>query len=180
LHFIPQQVAAYRLIGYENRLLSTEDFHDDKKDAGELGAGHRVTALYEIIPTGQPLPPQSKLDAALTVVEKPRNDLKINEDDLFVLQLRYKNPKGSAPSRLMEYRFNGAAMTSDKEPCFSFQLAAVAAEFGLLLRDSKYKGNATYSAILERANALSAHGSDEVVELAELIEKAGRLAGQLK
>jgi Ca-activated chloride channel homolog len=180
LHFNPQQVAAYRLIGYENRLLAKEDFHDDTKDAGELGARHRVTALYEIIPTGQPLPPQSVLDAALTVVEKPRNDLKINEDDLFVLQLRYKKPKGKAPSRLMEYRFNGAAMSAGVEPGTNFQLAAVAAEFGLLLRDSKYKGNATYASLLERANAIPDNYGDELEELLELIEKAGRLTGQLE
>ncbi len=180
LHFNPQQVAAYRLIGYENRLLAPEDFHNDKKDAGELGAGHRVTALYEIIPTGQALPPQSKLDAALTVVEKPRNDLKINADDLFVLQLRYKKPKGDKSSQLLEYRLNAAGLKEEHAPSRNFQMAAVAAEFGLLLRDSKYKGNASFPVVLERANAISDDPDYELEELVTLIEKAGRLAGLLK
>ncbi|HRI62536.1 MAG TPA: VWA domain-containing protein, partial [Saprospiraceae bacterium] len=115
VHFNPQQVAGYRLIGYENRLLATEDFNDDTKDAGEMGAGHRVTALYELIPTGQALPPLSKIDSALVVAIKPDKSVKINADDLFVVQLRYKQPTGSAPSQLLEYRLNAAALDRHTE-----------------------------------------------------------------
>jgi Ca-activated chloride channel family protein len=104
LHFNPDHVAGYRLIGYENRLLATEDFHDDAKDAGELGAGHRVTALYELIPTGQGLPPLTKADSAMVTVIKPDPSVKVRTEDLMVLQMRYKKPTGNSPSRLLEYR----------------------------------------------------------------------------
>lgn len=178
LHFNPQQIAGYRLIGYENRLLATEDFHDDTKDAGEMGSGHRVTALYELIPTGQSLPPMSKLDSALVVVIEPDKSVKINADDLFVVQLRYKQPAGSAPSRLLEYRLNAAAIDRRTESD-NFKLASTVAEFGLLLRESKYKGNATYEHALNRARVLAQNGpSDYRKELAQLVEKAGKLSAK--
>lgn len=176
LHFNPQQVAGYRLIGYENRLLATEDFDDDKKDAGEMGAGHRVTALYEIIPAGQPLPPLSKTDSALVVTIAPDKKVKISADELFVVQLRYKQPNGNAPSQLLEYRMNAAALNRQTESDH-FKLASTVAEFGLLLRQSKYKGNATYEQTLARARALAKYDPTEYrMELAQLIEKAGKLS----
>lgn len=178
LHFNPQQVAGYRLIGYENRLLVTEDFHDDTKDAGEMGAGHRVTALYELIPTGQSLPPLSKLDSALVVTAQPDKSVKINADDLFVVQLRYKQPTGSAPSQLLEYRLNAAALDR-RDESENFKLASAVAEFGLLLRDSKFKGNATYTRALTRARETAKNDSGGYrAELADLIEKAGKLAAK--
>ena len=179
LHFNPQQVAGYRLIGYENRLLATEDFHDDTKDAGELGAGHRVTALYELIPTGQPLPPLSKVDSALVVVAQPDKSVKISADDLMVLQLRYKQPSGSAPSQLMEYRLNAAALDR-REESENFKLASAVVEFGLLLRESKFRGNATYASALGRARAAAAlHDAGGYrSELVGLIETASRLSGK--
>ena len=178
LHFNPQQVAGYRLIGYENRLLATEDFHDDTKDAGEMGAGHRVTALYEIIPTGQSLPPLSKLDSALVVAMQPDKSVKINADDLFVVQLRYKQPTGSAPSQLLEYRLNAAALDRSDESD-NFKLASTVAEFGLLLRYSKFKGNATYAHTLTRAREAAKNDpSGYRAELVNLIEKAGQLAAK--
>ncbi len=179
LHFNPQQVAGYRLIGYENRLLATKDFHDDTKDAGELGAGHRVTALYELIPTGQPLPPLSKVDSALVVVAQPDKSVKISADDLMVLQLRYKQPTGSAPSQLMEYRLNAAALDR-RDESENFKLASAVVEFGLLLRESKFKGNATYASALGRARAAAAlHDAGGYrSELVGLIEAAARLAGK--
>lgn len=176
LHFNPQQVAAYRLIGYENRLLATEDFHDDAKDAGEMGAGHRVTALYEIIPTGQALPPLSKNDAALVVAMDPDKSVKIAPDDLFVVQLRYKKPEGAAASQLLEYRMNAAALDNRTES-EHLLLASTVAEFGLLLRDSKYKGSASYSHALSRARTAARNDPEGYrKELVALIEKAGRLA----
>ena len=177
LHFNPQQVAGYRLIGYENRLLATEDFHDDTKDAGELGAGHRVTALYELIPTGQPLPPLSKVDSALVVVMQPDRLVTIGADDLMVLQLRYQQPSGSAPSQLMEYRLNAAALDRRIES-ENFKLASAVTEFGLLLRDSKFKGSASYASALSRARAAAAvqDAGGYRAELVKLIEAAETLA----
>lgn len=176
LHFNPQQVAGYRLIGYENRLLATEDFHDDSKDAGEMGAGHRVTALYEIIPTGQALPPLSKSDAALVVAMQPDKSIKIAPDDLFVVQLRYKKPEGAAPSQLLEYRMNAAALDNRSESD-NLLLASAVTEFGLLLRDSKYKGKATWTHTLSRARTAARNDRNGYrKELADLIEKAAGLA----
>lgn len=176
LHFNPERISGYRLIGYENRLLATEDFNDDTKDAGELGAGHRVTALYELIPSGQALPALSKLDSALVVVQKPDKDVTLKADDLMVLQLRYKKPKGNDPSRLMEYRLNAAALDKTTESD-NFKLASSVAEFGLLLRDSKYKGNATFAharAHLREITSPDANGYR--AELMQLIEQAGKLS----
>lgn len=176
VHFNPQQVAGYRLIGYENRLLATEDFHDDTKDAGEMGAGHRVTALYEIIPTGQSLPLLSKNDSAMIVAIAPDKSVKINADDLFVVQLRYKQPSGSAPSQLLEYRLNAAALDRRSESD-NFKMASTVAEFGLLLRNSKFKGNATYRHALARAREVAKNDPGGYrIELAALIEKAEKLS----
>ncbi len=175
VHFNPAQVAGYRLIGYENRMLATEDFNDDKKDAGELGAGHRVTALYELIPAGQLLPPMSRLDSSLVMVSKSDTSVSVGADDLLVLQLRYKKPKGEMPSQLMEYRLPATALgqagTSE-----NLLLASVVAEFGLLLRDSKYKGTANYAQALERARRAAKNDPNGYrSELADLIEKAGKI-----
>lgn len=176
LHFNPQQVAGYRLIGYENRLLATEDFNDDAKDAGEMGADHRVTALYELIPTGEPLPPLSKIDSALVVAIEPDKSVKINADDLFVVQLRYKQPTGAAPSQLLEYRMNAAALDR-RDESENFILASSVAEFGLLLRDSRFKANASWNQALARARVAAKNDPNGYrAELAMLIEKAGKLA----
>jgi Ca-activated chloride channel family protein len=133
IEFDPAAVASYRQIGYENRALSNEDFEDDQKDAGELGAGHSVTALYEIVP-------QRGASAR----------------SLGTVKLRYKEPRGDE-SRLIAHgiRDDGgdiAAATSD------LQFAASVAEFGMLLRNSPYKGNATYAQAISLARA--ARGAD--------------------
>lgn len=142
LHFNEKHVAAYRLIGYENRLLAREDFNDDTKDAGELGAGHRVTALYEITPSGKPFPLPATLDSSLVSVEAPDTTVQLNAEDLMVVQLRYKKPRGNEASQLLEYHLNAAALRNTKMS-ENFALAAGIAEFGLVLRDSKYKGKAS-------------------------------------
>jgi len=176
LHFNPAQVAGYRLIGYENRMLATEDFHDDNKDAGELGAGHRVTAIYEIVPVGQTLPPLTKADSALVVVAKPDTSVTVGNNDLMVLQLRYKKPKGEQPSQLMEYRLNAAALDRKAES-ENFLLASSIAEFGLLLRDSKYKGSANYEQAISRAKEAAKNDPNGYrKELVQLMEKAQAIA----
>ncbi|MBL7826265.1 MAG: VWA domain-containing protein, partial [Saprospiraceae bacterium] len=175
LHFNPELLEGYRLIGYENRILATEDFNDDTKDAGELGVGHRVTALYELVPTGRPLPPMSKIDSALVVVQKPDASVNIKTSDLMVLQLRYKKPQGDQPSRLMEYRLNAASLDRSTMSD-NFKLASAVAEFGLLLRNSKFRGEASFSRAESRARATI--GSDVGgyrLELIQLIQKANEL-----
>ena len=176
LHFNPEQVAGYRLIGYENRMLATQDFHDDTKDAGELGAGHRVTAIYEIVPVGQTLPPLTKADSSLVIVAKPDTSVTVGKDDLMVLQLRYKKPKGEQPSQLMEYRLNAAALDRKTES-ENFLLASSIAEFGMLLRDSKFKSSANYESAISRAKEAAKNDPNGYrKELVQLMEKAQAIA----
>ncbi|MCB0534555.1 MAG: von Willebrand factor type A domain-containing protein [Lewinellaceae bacterium] len=172
IEFNPNRVAGYRLIGYENRLLAREDFDDDTKDAGELGAGHRVTALYEIVPAGRPLPAGVKNGEMRYQETKPTAAAK--SDELLTLKLRYKQPKVGASSSLIQ------TTVADKltaTPSNNFQMAASVAEFGLLLRNSAYKGTATYERCLARAQkAAKTDPSGYRKELCELIEKARLLA----
>ncbi len=171
IEFNPAKVAAYRLIGYENRMLQREDFDDDTKDAGELGAGHRVTALYEIIPAGQDIP-----------VASTNGDLKYQKtklsaaskgNDLLTLKLRYKQPKAGASSELMQTVVLDKPATDLSE---NLTLAAAAASFGMVLRNSTYKGNATYqSALLLAKKAAKNDRSGYRAELCRLIEKAGAI-----
>lgn len=172
IEFNPARVAGYRLIGYENRLLAREDFDDDTKDAGELGAGHRVTALYEIVPAGRPLPAGVKNGEMRYQETKPTAAAKT--DELLTLKLRYKQPKVGAASKLIE---TTVADKMTAAPSNNFQLAASVAEFGLLLRNSSYKGTATYErclALAQKASKTDPSGYRK--ELCELIEKARLLA----
>ncbi len=174
VEFNPAHVAAYRLLGYENRLLADRDFNDDTKDAGEIGAGHRVTALYEIVPVGvdSPAPlvdplkyqPAAKADAAGPAVAT---------QELLTVKLRYQPPAGGQstlvafPLKASDPKFGQA--TGD------FQFAAAVASFGMLLRDSKHRGDTSYAAVLETASA--ACGPDEHgyrAEFLELVRAAGR------
>ena len=155
LVFNPETVQSYRLIGYENRLLETEDFDDDTKDAGELGAGHTVTALYEIIPqesfgdaSGQHLPEQGK--------EHPKYFGKFNQDHLVTLKLRYKKPEEKESKlieKLLDYRPILLANTSD-----NFRWSAAVAGLSLIIRDSKYNNDLNTKKVLELAN--NAMGED--------------------
>lgn len=149
VEFNPKKVQAYRLIGYENRLLSSEDFNDDTKDAGELGAGHSVTALYEIIPVGV----KSEID--IPTVDPLRyqstDDLPLSQqnDELMLVKLRYKQPTGDVSQLiqqpLLDLQIPLAKASSD------FRFSAAVAEFGLLLRNSKFKGEATPAQVLQLA-----------------------------
>ncbi len=138
VEFNPARAAAYRLIGYENRLLADEDFNDDAKDAGELGAGHTVTALYEVVPAGLPVPrsvdPLRYRPATETgpPVEAPSAAF---EDELLYVKVRYKDPDGSE-SRLLAHAVAGRS----RPPSRSFRFAAAVAGFGMLLRDSPHAG----------------------------------------
>lgn len=177
VEFNPAQVAAYRLIGYENRMLKKEDFNDDKKDAGEIGAGHSVTALYEIVPVGAAtaadLPSVDPLK-----YQKPAepSEAASSSGELFLVKLRYKFP-GQDQSNLMEFAAVDSGKTfqqSDQE----FQFAAAVAGFGMLLRESEHKGEWTYDAVEEVAKA--AVGEDQYgfrKEFVDLVAMANSLDG---
>ncbi|HET6883637.1 MAG TPA: VWA domain-containing protein, partial [Pirellulales bacterium] len=174
LEFNPQRIAAYRLIGYENRLLRAEDFNDDKKDAGEIGAGHTVTAMYEIVPAGGDA--ESAAVATGTV-----DDLKYQRtgeptevaanDELLTLKLRYKEPDGDSSQRI-------ESVVKDNEHSYAqasedFRFAAAVAGFGMLLRGSQHQGNLTLAAVQELAEAsLGADENGYRTELVELVKKA--------
>jgi len=157
VEFNPAKVQAYRLIGYENRLLKKEDFNNDKIDAGDIGAGHTVTALYEVVPVGvewksdstvDPLKYQRPVGSPLAGDEsRPRALPTTNE--LLTVKLRYKAPDGDT-SKLLEFPL------TDKNAAFAdasadFKFAAAVAGFGMVLRDSPHKGAATLSEVLHWA-----------------------------
>ena len=174
LEFNPRQVAAYRLIGYENRLLRAEDFNDDKKDAGEIGAGHTVTAFFELVPAGGE-------EASIASVDELKYQ-RVSEptdaaarDDLLTLKLRYKEPDGdSSKSQETAVADSGVSYAHASE---DFRFAAAVAGFGLLLRDSQHKGDLTLPAVVELAEA--SRGADENgyrAEFVELVKKATALS----
>ncbi len=175
IEFNPAKVQGYRLIGYENRMLAKEDFNDDKKDAGELGSGHTVTALYEIIPAGVEsdfLKDVDKLKYQKDV--EPLSKTKYN-DEIMTVKLRYKAPDGDV-SKLIERPVKDEhiviAKTSD-----NFRFAAAVAQFGLLLRDSEFKSEASYASVISLAK--KAKGNDDEgyrSEFIRLVENARLLA----
>ncbi len=163
LEFNPARVESYRLIGYENRLLNDEDFNDDTKDAGEMGAGHMVTALYEIVPAGS--------DERIPSVDPLRyqDSHKIKEkyysDELLTIKVRYKRPDGST-SKLLEKPVRESENEIDYAS-ENMRFAAAVAEFGMILRESDFKGNSTLEGAARLAK--SARGDDEDGYRSELI-----------
>ncbi|WP_205678748.1 YfbK domain-containing protein [Aquisphaera insulae] len=154
VEFNPAKVGAYRLIGYENRLLRAEDFNDDTKDAGEVGAGHHVTALYELIPAGR----EDKVPAIDPLeFQKERSPSGEARDESMVVKLRYKPPAGEE-SRLIRTGLIDGGLDSISQASADLRFAAAVAGFGMLLRDSPHKGSLTYEAVLELAAA--ATGTD--------------------
>ena len=176
--FNPSKVGAYRLVGYENRRLENRDFNDDTKDAGEIGAGHRVTALYEIVPPKA----VAKLKAATEDVADPPKYFKkqegkvVDSNELLTVRLRFKQPDGDQ-SALIEQPLvdvKKLGMTSSE-----FDWAVSVAAFGLLLRDSQYKGQASFDLITELA--AGAKGKDESgrrQEFIDLVARARKLLGK--
>jgi Ca-activated chloride channel family protein len=172
VEFNPAQIKAYRLIGYENRVMANEEFDDDLKDAGELGAGHTVTALYELIPAGSdvPVPAAGELKYQKTQL--------VESDDLMTVKLRYKQPDGDE-SKLLVRTIN-AAEFDGLRPSENFQFASEVAEFGLLLRNSEFKGNASYSQVIERARQVKGEDREGYrAEFISLVEKARLLEESL-
>lgn len=156
VEFNPDKVQAYRLIGYENRLLRDQDFNDDRKDAGEIGAGHTVTALYEVIPTG--VTSDVKLpDIDSLKFQKPNpSTTAAKSEDLMHLKLRYKQPNGSTSKLISEPIADASRLVDAASE--NLQFSAAVAMFGMVLRDSDYKGETTFAKILDLAE--QAKGKD--------------------
>ena len=172
--FNPAKVGSYRLIGYENRALEAKDFADDKKDAGEIGAGHTVTALYELTPPDKEVfPSDLKSNYVRNELREPKSP------QSFTVKLRYKEPDGSA-SKLLEHEVTDggkdfAGATED------FKFASSVAAFGMILRDSPHRGNATFNALLEWAE--SGKGKDASgyrKEFCDIVKKARDLTAPPK
>jgi Ca-activated chloride channel family protein len=161
LEFNPKQVKSYRLVGYENRLLNDEDFNDDKKDAGEMGAGHTVTALYEIIPMGSN-EETSSVDALKYQDSKPVSGKYSNE--LLTIKLRYKEPTGMK-SKLLEQPVENKIIRNTSD---DFRFSAAVATFGMLLRNSEFKGETSIDSILSLAR--NSKGIDENGYRSEFIQ----------
>ncbi len=175
VEFNPAKVQGYRLIGYENRMLAKEDFNDDKKDAGELGSGHTVTALYEVIPVGIKSSFLQKVDSLKYQSNAEPLSKTSHSDEIMTVKFRYKAPDGDV-SKLIEHPVKDTqipiAQTSS-----NFRFAAAVAQFGLLLRDSEYKSAATYKDVLLLAR--KAKGNDDEgyrSEFIRLVESAQMLA----
>jgi len=172
IEFNPQRVAAYRLIGYENRLLNDADFADDTKDAGDMGAGHTVTALYEVVPVGAPPDPLIPKANDLRYQNGPAVSRSAPGSELLYVKLRYKEPERST-SKLMTRPVPDAVTSASSD----FAFASAVAEFGLLLRDSKYKGKASYASVAELASATLGNDRDGLRrEFVNLVRKAETLA----
>jgi Ca-activated chloride channel family protein len=166
LEFNPGKVQAYRLIGYENRMLKSEDFNNDKKDAGELGSGHTVTALYEIIPVGV----KSEffnIDDLKYQKTDPKNTVS-NSDDLLTLKLRYKKPNEDV-SKLIVHALKDDAVVS-AHTSDNFRWSASVAAFGMLLRESDYTKNYGYEQVIRLAE--SSKGEDQEGYRSEFISMA--------
>jgi Ca-activated chloride channel family protein len=173
VEFNPMQVGAYRLIGYENRMLAAEDFNDDKKDAGEIGAGHTVTALYEIVPAGIAKEGEPKVDPLKYQKDRETSDA-ASEDEILTLKLRYKAPDGDT-STLISFPLTDEGLKM-KELSGDFRFASAVAEFGMILRGSKYKGAGDLKLVRELAT--SGKGADKNgyrAEFLQLLDKAEKL-----
>ena len=164
IEFNPAFIKSYRLIGYENRMLANEDFEDDKKDAGELGAGHTVTALYELIPRAlnEGISDEGGLKYQTTHL--------IPNSELMTVKLRYKRPDGDT-SKLIEKSVKASEISPKTSQNLRF--ASAVTEFALLLRHSEYKGDANYNSVLEHArNAKGTDAEGYRAEFIRLVEKA--------
>jgi Ca-activated chloride channel family protein len=165
IEFNPARVSSYRLIGYENRLLNDEDFNDDTKDAGEMGSGHNVTALYELVPAGSGETTPSIDPLKYQKADRNETARESASSELLTIKIRYKKPDGST-SMLFEKPVNGI-IKQIEDVSDNLKFAAAVSEFGMILRNSEFKGSAT----LEGASILakSGKGEDEDGYRAEMI-----------
>ena len=171
IEFNPRQVAAYRLIGYENRRLEDEDFNDDAKDAGEMGAGHTVTALYEIVPAGRRVPGGSVDPRKYQRRVVPGDGRR--DGELMTVALRYQRPEGGKSQRIE------AVVTADAAPLGpNLGFASAVAELGLLLTRSAHAGTANVDRLIERARSFT--GEDPHEDRAGFVTLAERAAGLMR
>ena len=173
IEFNPAKVEAYRLVGYENRLLNNEDFKNDKKDAGEMGAGHTVTALYEIIPKGYKDEFVKKTDE----MKYQSNAVVSLPDELLTVKMRYKQPNEDSSKELSFALMDTGQKLQNANNDFSF--VAAVAEFGLLIRESEFKQNASFdSAIVLAKKSKGVDDNGYRAEFIQLMENAKLLMQQ--
>lgn len=173
IEFNPAKVQAYRLIGYENRLLNKEDFHDDLKDAGELGSGHTVTALYEIIPVGVKSDFIKKVDN----LKYQKGNTVQASDEMMTIKFRYKKPDQDKSLLLEQVVMDKQSSIDNASENFRF--ATAVASFGMLLRNSEFKQNASYDKAWQLAkNALGNDAEGYRSEFLNLLRNAQSLAAQ--
>lgn len=176
IEFNPRQVGSYRLIGYENRLLRAEDFNDDQKDAGEIGAGHTITALYELVPAGD----ETKASPVDPLKYQQQNAAAeaAGSGELLTLKLRYKDPDGQESHEPLVFPIKDSGHPFG-QASGDFKFASAVASFGMLLRNSEHKGETSYDAVQEIAAA--SLGEDQHGYRAgflELVRKAKQLNGK--
>lgn len=167
VEFNPAYVKGYRLLGYENRMLQTEDFDDDKKDAGEIGAGHMVTALYEIIPVNS----EQEIPETELKYQAESGNVGVENGEWLNLKIRYKAPD-SDESRLCSYPVTEDAYM--EQPGEDFHFAAAVAEFGLLVRDSEYKKDASFENVRELLKLVDTESDEYKDEFVYLVKKLER------
>ena len=172
VEFNPNVVESYRLVGYENRMLDDQDFKDDKKDAGELGSGHSVTALYEIVPAGahEHAPKVDPLKYQAESTPKPT----AGTDETMNVKIRYKHPDGDQSREVsvaVDVQAVSLARTTD-----NFRFSAAVAEFGMVLRDSEHRGDASFTRAYELGtNALGQDNDGARAEFLALVQRAASI-----
>ena len=174
VEFNPSRVSAYRLIGYENRMLRARDFNDDKKDAGEIGAGHSVTALYEVVPVGLKAPQAGTVDP-LKYQQRSASAASAS-GELLTLKLRYKKPDSDRSKLLSTVLKDGQTSASH-----SLRFSSAVAAFGMLLRDSKHKGQASFAMVKKLAGqSLGQDPHGYRAEFLKLVDRAAELTKKAK
>src|SRR5579871_1266311 len=174
VEFNPSKVQAYRLIGYENRLLNKEDFNNDVKDAGDLGSGHTVTALYEIIPAGVKNDFEEKVDS-LKYQKPTKLTVNASSPEIMTIKFRYKKPDADV-SKLIEHPVIDENIDINKTS-LNFRFASAVAEFGMLLRNSEFKQQSTYDNAWRLAkNALGKDEEGYRSEFLKLLQNAESIA----
>jgi Ca-activated chloride channel family protein len=182
VEFNPAKVGAYRLIGYENRLLAAEDFNNDLKDAGEIGSGHTMTALYEVVPAGKEVDALALNEAAGEIDElEYQNPVRegaaaaVPSDNLLTLKIKYKQPEADKSETTLRFPVTDE-LKALNDASNDFRFASAVAEFGMLLRRSPYKAGATFDHVL--AMAEGAMGEDREgyrAQFMDLVRKAQKL-----
>lgn len=179
VEFNPKFVQSYRLVGYENRVLKNEDFNNDAKDAGDIGAGHTVTALYEIVPVGEK--PNGKVDALkyqkVEASEKSAQTVANDSNELLTLKIRYKKPDGNVSAK-QEFPLMNAQTKSFENSSEAYRFSSAVALFGMILRDSEYVQDGTFKDVLQTAK--KAQGEDKNQYRQEFIDLVGKVEGMKK